>query len=55
MKRDDYLKQPEVQEFVTWLRTRFETPNSFLHSWDGRKPRKSVAFSSLLDAHQRYE
>lgn len=55
MKRDEYLRQPEVKEFIKWLSARFEEPNSFCHSWNSMKPRTSFASSSLWDAHAKYE
>ncbi len=54
MKQTEYVRQPEIQQFISWLTPLLDTPGEFKHEFEHRKPRFTWACDSLFSAYKNY-
>ena len=55
MKREEYLKNTYVRDFVNWLNLRVTGEKPFPHSYYSSKPEGYWECSSLYEAYEKYE
>ncbi len=55
MQRVVFLQDPDVREMLAWLRERFDTNQKFIHTYTGRKGKRSWRCNGLFEAFQSYE
>lgn len=54
MKKKDYLNSNTVKNFIDWIDYRLDKPNSFIHSYEMKKPNIIYRFTSIYSAYESY-
>jgi len=55
MRKDDYLSSQAVKDFIGWMETHLDTPDSFAHGYVKKKGRKNFEFDNLFSAYKKYD
>lgn len=54
MTREQYCNCPNVQEFISWLSSKLDQKNSFIHSYVSVKSKKDWSCNSIYSAYENY-
>lgn len=55
MRKGEYLSSRSVKDFILWIETILDTPQSFVHSYVMKKGRKLYEFDNLYAAYEKYD
>jgi len=53
--KNDYLMSQSIVSFLSWLTPLLDTPQSFLHSYTQKKPKRYLRFDNLYSAYEQYD
>lgn len=54
MYKKDFLNSDSVRNFIDWITHRLDKPDSFIHTYNMKKPAKSWGCTSLFSAYENY-
>jgi len=55
LRKNEYLSSRAVNDFISWVETILDVPQSFTHTYYHRKYRREYEFENLFSAYEKYD